>query len=411
MFAVTLEDRSLSLALSGRDPLGIMPIWQHRARDIVPFLTAASRLAEGFHILLIGLAWWPVFATIHKRPKQDIVKFFLLLEQAFARATRCNGEFEWKLPGAKRLYSGESGVWIGLRSEHFLLDNQQTNGVWGLYRGPALNAKLIDASNQICNPTLESEIKAKTRFIEALFTSINSAITSSPLQVAEIAKYRTKFIVGALSNLISELPFKRTIRDNFVSPTQPEITRLLAALALEQKADSEIASFIDLAIDRYPAHSSVLRNILRCEHYLAPLEAIFEYICSYHGRYLTEAANSIPIDLAEIMKARDDFQRDDYQRPLPNQGLSKIRSDLLLKFRLDSSRTLIESVLNHHLEISKARRNAPWVCVGESGRLDCRLSVRTPPEEQLSPWTAWRNSYYIDTLRGLSRQISPVRSK
>jgi len=129
MFAFTLEDPTLSLALNGRDPLGTLAVWQHRARDLVPSLSSASRQAEGFQLLLAALAWWPEFARRYGRHGRDLPRYFLLLEQAFARACREAGQ-AWVLPGTRRLNAGKGGLWISSDPAHYLLDSPLVNGTW-----------------------------------------------------------------------------------------------------------------------------------------------------------------------------------------------------------------------------------------------------------------------------------------
>jgi len=163
LFAFSSEDKSLALPFSGRDPLGTQVVWQWRARDIVPALTAASRQPEGFQLLFTALAWWPEFAVRYKRPQKDLRNFFLLVEQAFARASKMSG-IEWRLPGSRRLNdSQESGLWIGLDARRdFLLDSPLANGTWGIYRGPAINAGLVDESDRL--PLVEADqVRRHTR--------------------------------------------------------------------------------------------------------------------------------------------------------------------------------------------------------------------------------------------------------
>lgn len=161
MFAFTQEDLTLSRSLNGRDPLGTLAVWQHRARDMVPNLSSVSRHAEGFQLLLTAMAWWPEFAKRHGRPAADLRRYFLLVEQAYARAFRVAGE-EWPLPGTRRLNAAKAGLWISANPAHYLLDSPLVNGTWGLYRRPAINSGLLLENMRIANSALETEIRAAT---------------------------------------------------------------------------------------------------------------------------------------------------------------------------------------------------------------------------------------------------------
>ena len=56
--------------------------------------------------------------------------------------------------------------------------------------------------------------------------------------------------------------------------------------------------------------------------------------------------------------------------------------------------------------MSEGRKSAPWARLGEGGRLD----VRYRGAEQLLPdgdelATLWRNSYFVDALEAVTRQL------
>lgn len=402
MFTVTAEDSGLVQALSGRDPLGVMPVWQRRARDLVPALTASSVHAEGFQVLLTALAWWPEFA--HNSPNntpKDQQKFFLLIEQAFARTCRC-ADVAWPLPGTRRLNSADGGVWMGLKTDHYLLDSPLANGVWGLYRGPARNAHLIDIHNRM-DETLAKKIRQKTEVIAALFPKIRTAFRESGESV-QIAKTQRHNLVQELKLIIERVPSRQIILDAFVTPAESAITKELALLWRTFLPADGISQFIALAIERLPGHAAHLQNVLRCEAYIAPLEAIFEYLASKANLRMADVEQDLAVDLIALQQSRDTFAATGSY-----EGALQDRVDQLLSLDLSSNQRLIVSLLEHHKVISDSRGNTPWLQISEQGRLECSLIVGAPAPEQLLPATAWRNSYYLDCLGGLSRQLMQDR--
>jgi hypothetical protein len=404
MFTVTEIDKGLLLPLSGRDPLGIMPLWQRRARDLVPALTASSRHAEGFQVLLTALAWWPVFAqdSANNTPK-DQQKFFILIEQAFARACRCAG-VDWPLPGSRRLNSADEGVWISLKSDDQLLDNPLANGVWGLYRGPALNAQLIDAHNRI-NEKLAKKIREQTPIIEALFKGV-WALLRGPEEYIFLAQRPSAKVVSGLKAIIEQIPSRRIILDAFVTPASSTITQELAILSRSSMQTDDIRQFVTVAIETLPAHAVHLKNVQRCEGYIAPLEAIFEYLCSKANLPLTLVESDLTIDLLTLREAAKAFAAGgNYEGSL--QG----RVDQLLGLDLSSKQRLVTSLLDHHRAVSESRGNAPWLQLDEQGKLECSLVISTPSPEQLLTGIAWRNSYYLDCLGALSQQLRAGSSR
>ncbi|MFD4839309.1 hypothetical protein ACFWP0_17525 [Achromobacter sp. NPDC058515] len=400
MLAITEKDKFLALPLSGRDPLGTQPIWQYRARDVVPHLTAASRRAEGFHILLIAIAWWPEFATRYRSTGKQLRNFFILLEQAFARACR-SAEVDWRLPGRQRLYSREPGLWIGLSPDAHLLDNQLANGVWGLYRGPAIQAKLITEDNHIASEKALQNIRDKSRIVEEMFKDISKALSSPTAPPLTLASRRTHRYVVGLSEIVSKLPFKSIIKNTFVTPGDSPITSDVATLALKQGMAGGIASFVKQAIEQLPEHRDTLTNIVRCEQFLAPIDAAFEYICGSEHTDIRFVAADIPVDLKSLNAARSRFRQSGIY-----SNLARKRSNALLGLNLDNKQAFVASLISHHAQISKDRRTAPWISVEENGRLDCRLSPDMPAEWQLIPEQAWRYSYYLGALGDLHVQIA-----
>lgn len=401
MLAFTDVDKQLSLPLSGRDPLGTQPVWQFRARDLVPHLTATSRRAEGFHILLVALAWWPEFAAQYKRSADDLPKFFILVEQAFARAAKTDDE-EWTLPGRLRLYAQQQpGVWISLHPSLQLLGNQAANGVWGLYRGPARSAGLIDNGNRLVHADFEAGIRESTPAIRDLFAPIQAVLERPDGHVENIAKLRTKGIVGALVKIITELPLKKELRKVFLAPEQGKlkITTDLARLACKTSPDNGIRGFIDLAMNNFPHHHAVLRNVVQCEQFLAPLDALFELVCTLQGRP-DDAAEEMDVDLKALKDARLEFLSCG-----GFEGLAKERADRLAALDFNSPARLVQSLLDLHQTVSDSRRNAPWVRVGDDGRLECRVSLDQPDAAALDPAQAWRNSYYLGSLGAMAQRL------
>lgn len=398
MFIATREDKSLSLPLNGRDPLGTQAVWQYRARDVVPALTAASRQAEGFQLLLTALAWWPEFARRHKRPATDLKRYFLLFEQAFARACRTAG-MEWCLPGTRRLGAGAPGVWVGLdQKQHYLLDSPLANGTWGIYRGPAINAGLIDDENRIVLGRLEETIRRSTQGVECLFRGINAALHASVAESTSIAKNSSHRLVGDLSQILAKLPLKVHIRQTFVAPHKAPLTTALAELAMDEP-DEEPGMLIRRALRHIPEHRTTLTNVQRCEQYLAPLDAAFEQLCHDANKRLDGA--SLENYLPALRKAQEEFAQSGLY-----QGLAAERSKQLREAPLSSAAALVKYLLEQHQRISDARGSAPWISVGGNGRISCRLAVTEPSTDQLTG-QQWRNSYYLDTLRTLALRVAP----
>lgn len=403
MFLTTEIDKSLSLPMVGRDPLGTQAVWQHRARDIVPCLTAASHLPEGFQILLTALAWWPEFAGRFRRRASEQARFFLLFEQAVARACRLAGH-PWRLPGSRRLSAGAPGVWAGLDpARHLLLDNQLGNGTWGIYRGPLINADLLNGDNQL-RATLAQAVRQETRHaaLDKLLVCLDQALDAGPRGTTPIASRRQHGIVAYLVDLVTRLPSRGAI-DRHLLRGPSRLSALLADMAVRQPDGIEAP---DLAWQAGQLRDRPLQDALErmqaCERYLACLDACFEALCHQAGKPPEQAARNLGIDMAALRDARQAFR----ESSGGYEALARTRHRQLCEARLDSPRAFAGWLLSHHAALSAGRRASPWLEVREDGRLHCQVAVARPGDEALDPRRAWRNGYYLPTLAALARHLN-----
>jgi hypothetical protein len=398
MLAFTLEDPALSLALNGRDPLGTMAVWQHRARDLVPSLSSASRQAEGFQLLLTALAWWPKFAKGTCRPASDLGRFFLLVEQAFARACRAVGQ-GWLLPGTRRLNAGNEGLWISADRAHYLLDSPLVNGTWGLYLAPALRAGLILKNMRLASPALESELRAATPEVERLFVHLERCMTGSAVET--IAAGRRSGLVQALAQTLADLPTRKTLRAMLVTPGTSPITIDLARLTRRLPTDSPPQELIAHALRELPDHRTVLARVQRCERLLAIVDAVFEFACAEDGATtLRELAAELPLDLAALASTMTGFSDSGSYAGLAEERVKGLRS-----ISLHNRGALLRDLINQHEQLSKRRGNAAWITLADAGRIERRVVLARPSANQFSPVTAWRNDYYLVSLQRLAQRL------
>lgn len=408
MFYVMTEiDKDLLRPLSGRDPMGILPIWQHRARDVVPHITAASRHLDGFHVLLTALSWWPVFAKNYNQPVKNLTPYFLLVEQAFARACTLN-ETQWNLPGSRRLALGNP-VYIGLRPEHHLLGGQLQNGVWGIYRSAAESADLIDKNNAV-NSKIVEKIKSKSKAVETLLPYLIKEFKTQSVEGVKIAERRNHKLVGELSKIIESYSFAKLIDKPFLSPAKPVSTSTVVSLMRQQiKLDTFTPEiFVLQAKESIPAHLEVFQNIIECERYIATVESVFDWLCSGLSSSVEDAVRKLKINMNDLRSARENFRN---SGEYPSNGLTYQRKIMLEKLDLTSKKNLIQTIIDMHKVVSESRNNMPWITIQETGRFDIVVPRGIPAEEQLNPNTAWRNSYYLDSLFNLTRQFYNIGVK
>ncbi len=398
MFALTQEDKELVLPLAGRDPLGVLPVWQHRARDVVPHLTAASRHAAGFQVLLTALAWWPQFQGKYQRPPTQITQYFLLMEQAFARATRLMGQ-AWPLPGNRRLNSAASGVWIGLSKDAQLLDSPLANGVWGLYRGPTISAGLINEDNTV-NEAMAGRVPVESSFMQDLFPSIDKLLKAVKTDSIVIAERSNHHLVKALSALVTKPPLRDRLKHIFLEKTA--ITRAIAPLARDFDFARGTGALVAEAMKALPEYRDTFQKLQRCEHYLASLEICFEFLCGMDDTNPAVAADALHRFLESLRKLRAEFVLSGAYT-----GLAKTRMDALAAIDLTQADLFVKTLVDYHKTLSVARGNESWIDLDASGKLDIRRHLAPTDLDSFEPAQAWRNSYYLDALGTLTAQVAP----
>ena len=70
----------------------------------------------------------------------------------------------------------------------------------------------------------------------------------------------------------------------------------------------------------------------------------------------------------------------------------------------------IKLLLDWNKAVMETRGAAPWVRLGDRRRLDVRYRGNEPqlPDRDKLP-KLWRNSYFIDALKNVTRQLGPTR--
>jgi hypothetical protein len=417
MFAFTAIDNDLLRPTAGRDPLGVQAIWQHRARDLVPHLTASTGRHEGFFLLLTALAWWPKFAADQRFPEGKLIDYFMLVEQAVARACHV-AQAEWPLPGTRSLNSNTAkGVYIGMARGDYLLDAQASNGVWGLYRRPAINAGLIDENNRIVelgSYTAEA-IRTSSSVMQRLLGKVAAVMKSGGDVAATLAQINCPF-VSDLTRVIkhdndgahNEL-LKQVLQKRLLKPDTPVLTHKLVKL-MREFADARLLDpedFINVAISEIGTDEPALQHAMDCERYLAVIEGVFDYLCATPQASLRKVTSDLDkiLPMARLRKAQQKFRSSGSY----GSDLALERHTSLATLDLVDTHSLLAGLIDHHQAVSKGRGVDAWVSL-LNGKLDFRRRADPPSPETLDPSKAWRNSYYLWALQGLVNGLYPVRS-
>lgn len=392
-------DKDLIRPSVGRDPLGLQPIWTTRARDIVPHLTAQTSRIEGFQVLLTIYALWTQFQEANDLSDKQLEQFYLLTEQVIARSSYViNGV--WPLPGRRRLLAGDSKLIVSLSDHNFhLSQNQMSSGTWGLYRGAAERAGLLDIANRrIAAPYLKAAAPLPASIVQKLFKVIKEALSAPEAQIPIYGGKKGELAV-AMAQLVERPPLISLLRDPLLFPTNNPLTGELATI-LANKTDWDYRPLIAQLIERLPGHRETLNHLLSCEQWLAPVEGIFDWLCAHSGFSLHEAALKLPVDLFVLRRFRTAFLHSGNY-----DGKAASRQNLYAGLDLTDKASLISSLLAAHKAVAEEKEAGPWIGFDENERLDVRVSMDAPNKGELDPATAWRNDYYLSAFWRISRQV------
>lgn len=412
MFIFTEVDKELLRPTASRDPLGLLSIWQHRARDLVPHLTASSGQREGFYLLLTALAWWPQFAADHKLVETRLVDYFMLVEQAVARACRMAG-VDWLLPGSRNLNSNATrGVYIGISQGDYLLDSQASNGVWGLYRRPAISAGLIGEDNRITaqGGFNVDAIREHSAVMGRLLRDLAAMLKPDAETPRTLAVKQSDFVRELCGIVVTNDAIKPVLQRKLLGPTSPALTTKLAGMirsaAGARGMDPE--ALVELAIGKFGADEPALQHVMHCERYLSATEAAFDCVCATPHVRLGQVAGDLQknLDMGRLRSAQGRFRKSgDYGK---DKGNAYERYTSLANLDLATTDSLISGLIEHHRVVSEGRGVEPWVSL-QNGKLDFRRRADAPNVQALDPRKAWRNSYYLWALQSLVNGLHPAR--
>ena len=421
---LTLEDPNAKIKGS-RDPLGVQPIWSAFGRHVVTNLTTQSTSVRGFTVLLLGRYFAADLVDRGMAAREDALDVFLRMEQIGAYVRHVAHGVEGEIRGierVKRFVDEQSGkVAIAADRRGMILSDQKVYGLWGLYSVPARTSGLIpDGALDVTPATRE--------FVEDNYIRrLNGSAPRLRRLLVHGGRFRTSdrdAIFAALAQILKpqfspdELEFYGSyLRDGHVvygaNPGRQErLRRLLESdTALpELTGRAEILHLAKRARKHDEELSMSLERIGHLEALLAPTASLFQHVLARHGQRLSDVASEV----RRIWGAR-----------VPNLDRSAF-ADLLSEIRSTSTEAVgsrmdcvhaalhkgdfeaaVEGLLSWNETVMQIRGGAPWVRIGNARRLDVRYrgaEELLPHKDELP--ALWTNSYFVDALKNVTRQLA-----
>ena len=420
---ITLEDPNAKIKGS-RDPLGVQPIWSAFGRHIVTNLTTQSTSIRGFTILLLGRYLAADLLDRGMATREDVLDIFLRMEQVGAYVRHVAHRVEGEIRGIERVQrfvdEQRGNVIIAADRRGMILSDQKVYGLWGLYSVPARTSGLIPDGALDVMPAVRE-------FVEQHYISkLNGSAAKLSKLLIENGRLRTKDgdpIFAALAPILDprfssdELDFYGSfLRDGrYVKDAdtgrQERFRELLESHAtLETPTGrAEIRRLARRARSRDEGLSVALERIAHLEAFLAPTAALFQHLLGRHGQQVTTVADeirsvwgaSVPnldrVAFGELLDEIESTSTKATRAAMDHVHASLYEGDF---------ECAIEGLVSWNEVVTGTRGSAPWARIGDGRRLDVRY--RGP--ERLLPGTdeiqdLWMNSYFIDALKDVTRQL------
>ena len=424
---LTLEDPNAKIKGS-RDPLGVQPIWAAFGRHVVTNLTTQSSSVRGFTTLLLGRYFAAELVDRGMTSREDALDVFLRMEQLSAYVRHVAHGVEGEIRGIERVRKtvdetrGRVPIHAGRRG--WILSDQKVYGLWGLYSVSArtsglipegaldvtgdtrafLKRNYIDRLDGAARPLLRLLAKGgtlETRREDRVFSALADMLTPA-FNKDEVDFYGRRLRDGC--NVLGSAP-ERQGRFRSLLETQTDLDALVGR--------AELLSLVKAAARVDDELAGRLERIAHLEALLAPAEVLFQHTLARHGQAVEDVATSIS---GHWGPRAPNLDRAAFADLMPEV---RARSNTLIARAMDGCQEAlgngdyagaIRLLLDWNKAVMETRGAAPWVRLGDRRRLDVRYrgnEPRLPDGDELPE--LWRNSYFIDALKNVTRQLGPTR--
>ena len=423
---LTLEDPNAKIKGS-RDPLGTQPMWQKFGRHVVTNLTMQTNSVRGFTILLLGRYLTERLIEEGRLGRESAVDAFLRFEQIGAYVRHAaHGVGGGGIRGIERVRSNlqkhRGRVRVGSDPDQCILLDQRVTGLWGLFSASARQSGLLPddldpvgltpearafverACLQPLQPVMEPLLRLverggvlDTRAPDAVFGTLRDVLPET--FTADEQQFYGEYVRDGAHVRKTPPGRQRRFRELLVRCTGPGIRMGRADVVRlceeARSVDGELAEALD--------------RIVRLEAVLAPAMALLDFLLTCHHRTLDDAARELAgrwsASVPNILPDRNRDLLPEIRSVAPEtipEHLDRCQQTLAG----GTYQEALEALLAWHEDVMRARGGAPWVQVGEDGRLDVRYrgAERSLPSEEELP-DLWWNDYFMTPLKAITRQL------
>ena len=399
-------------------------MWSAFGRHVVTNLTTVSTSVRGFTTLLLGRYFAADLVDRGMANREDALDIFLRMEQICAYAQYVGQKVDDNIRGIERVkrFVDEQKGRVAIQTDRSgrILSDQKTYGLWGLYSVPARRSGLIPEGS------LDVEPEAR-EFVERNYVChLNGAARPLHQLLTKGGMLNTRGgdpVFAAVTKMMSRTLrpdenefYARFVRDGLgVKDVEPERQARLRELLqtdanlAEPTGRAEVLRLSRRARTRDHGLASRLERIAHLEAFLAPSNALFQHLLTQHGQQPDRVGNELAsrwdsqvphLDHGVFQDLRDEI------RSIVGPAIAQPMERCYAALHDGDYTEVLVALLDWNAVVMRDRGGAPWVRCGEHGQID----VRYRGNDQLLPEKndlneLWGNSYFIDSLKSVTRQL------
>ena len=404
----TAPDPELLRADTGRDPLGLLPVWGEFGRKLVPLIAGPVSHLEGVKaVLLIYHTYAVLYEQTDARPAVSLRRHFRLME----------GLLESYLHENKRHCYGSRALASDDFSVHRDDSTTAVNGLYQYYRGTCARAELLQ------DGALSDQ--ATAALAPSWDASVNAALAEELRKCASNGQHRL-----APQRLLRNLPaLRRSLDACFAAPALNQLLfetlfggpayHALARHCADQRKQSDPASKgfgpvrglvtrLRAALAGSPADDRAreldrqLEYVTLCEPFLVTVQDGFDLLRNAGGANMADVARKLRPYQAQIRDRARDFRQLD-------AAAKSARSRQMLALAAaaaDGVQAFLDAILAHHGSVAQERGRDPMVRREGASILSLSEAERDSAAilRRLEQGYPWDNGYYLSTAGYLYEQ-------
>jgi len=405
-FTFTDKDEDLTGSGSLTDPMGTQSVWQWYGRRLIAHLTEQTTVLEGFNMLCIIFKLYEEYCEENNTQELiPLTEFYLLLEQMFALAVY-NHNGQWLLPGIRGLKyqinnrSKRNTIELPTR----ILGNQLSAGTWGLYRGAAIRARLLDADG--------------VRLSEDTAQNINHGLCNNKRNIfkaIQTIRNNKKWSFNFVSNLGMELKKSFLSKNNyatlfnFLIKNDPFLINAHYHKLLDKQDDYRTIFKRLSSLKQFAQWKDVFESIIACEDVTGTLDALFSVIYSGKDKTIKQTEKILKEAGFDLLKFKSAVKKLSAFPVTCTDGEARKRFQKYQKAFL-SIKTLSEFItvyLEVHDFVIVSRGGNPWLYV-EGDRIKANVEYVQKDCLTASPGKGWYHDYYLRPFRSIRRAFRKV---